>query len=81
MLRHHVQTKRSDDIHEAVSDGFTALIRQLIKRLLLPLSADLIDNLVIQPILAVAGSSFCIDMCFTAPVFTVLSASGHTCSL
>ncbi len=42
LLWHHVQTKRSDDIHEAVSDGFTALIRQLIKRLLLPLSADLI---------------------------------------
>ncbi len=39
LLRYHVQTKRSDDIHEAVSDGFTALIRQLIKRLLLPLSA------------------------------------------
>ncbi len=58
LLRHHVQTKRSDDIHEAVSDGFTALIRQLIKRLLLPLSAELIEHLIAstKPILAVAGS-------------------------
>ncbi len=46
LLRHLVQIKRSDDIHEAVSDGFTALIRQLIKRLLLPLSAELIDHVI-----------------------------------
>ena len=56
LLRHHMQTKRSDDIHEAVSDGFTALIRQLIKRLLLPLSAEFIDHLIAstKSILAVA---------------------------
>jgi len=79
LLWHHVQTKRSDDIHEAVSDGFTALIRQLIKRLLLPLSAELI------PLDSIHRAHFCwhwqVHWLCTDRYFLALSVSGHNCSL
>lgn len=81
LLRHHVQPKRSDDTHEAVSDGFTALIRQLIKRLLLPLSADLIDHLISStksPSLLLLIPAPCIDRLLHCASLhcLVLSASG-----
>ena len=81
LLRDHVQIKRSDDIHEAVSDGFTALIRQLIKRLLLPLSADLIDHLISStesPSLLLLILAPCIDRLLHCASFRrpVLSAMG-----